>query len=52
MKELLSDQWAISKWVGSDTGLITGTDLEVHTRQNDSDCLNKYSLQATVSPII
>lgn len=38
MRELVSDQWAISKWVGSDTGSI----LKAHTRQNYSVCLNKF----------
>lgn len=52
MRESVSDQWAISKWVGSDTGLITGTILEVHMRQNDSVRLNKFSLWATASPIV
>lgn len=39
MRELVSDQWAISRRVGSDTGLTTKTILKVHTRQNY--CLNK-----------
>lgn len=44
MRESVSDQWAISKWVGSDTGLITGSILKVHTRQNYPVCLNNSLL--------
>lgn len=52
MRELVSDQWAISKWVGSDIGLITGPILERHTRQNHSVCVNKFSLWAMTRYVI
>lgn len=51
MRELVSDQWAISKWVGSDTGLITGSILKVHTRQNYPACLNNLWLWARLTSV-
>lgn len=48
MREPVSDQWAISERVGSDTGAHHMGHYGAHTRLNESAWLNELQLQASV----